>query len=49
MNDNNEYGTEKESKIEKIKNFVKSKKKPDLTVKFSESYDKFQASIPAFL
>ncbi len=44
LNDN-----EKESGSSKIKNFFKNKKKPNLTVKFSESYDKFQTSIPAFL
>ncbi len=40
---------EKKIKSIKIKNIFKDKKKPKLTVKFAESYDKFQANIPAFL
>ena len=51
MDDYKDYETEdkKESGASKIKNLFKNRKKPQLTVKFSESYDKFQSSIPAFL
>ena len=53
MDENKDYetqiNTEKESGADKIKNLLKNKKKPNLTLKFSESYEKFQASIPAFL
>ena len=45
----NENKDTKESGLSKIKNVFKNKKKPSLTVKFSESYEKFQGSIPAFL
>ena len=51
MDDYKDYESEKENEsgTSKIKNIFKNKKKPNLTVKFSESYEKFQTSIPAFL
>lgn len=49
MDDNKDFNDTKESGLKKIKSFFANKKKPKLTVIFSESYDKFQGSIPAFL
>ena len=47
MEDFKDLDKEKEPKSEKIKKLLK--KKPNLKFGFSESYDHFQTSIPAFL
>lgn len=48
-NDLEKSTDEKKSEKLNIQKLLKNKKRPKLTVKFSESYDHFQTSIPAFL
>ena len=50
MNENEETKNKKSKiKLPDFKNLIKGKKKPELKVNFSESYENFQKNIPAFL
>ncbi len=44
-----QYWNKEDKMIKDIFNKLKEKKRPKLTVKFSESYEHFQSNIPAFL